>query len=214
MARIVAMVGLAIQAGIAVGSLRGQTSAQTCGALICAQTAVCCDKAPAALCGSPGSTCCYNPVKTVANLCATGSQCDAATGSCHVGNGTLLGSTKSSDPNREIAAKTGGMASGPDGLAEALPRSSPAPALRASSTPNISATAWARTFAAVDYDPCWIHQGCSSTPGYSETGSMGFGWYCSDGVYVDHTHTVYDLCRIHTGCNCGVSYVGIWVCNC
>jgi hypothetical protein len=53
-----------------------------CGALVCAAGSLCCDEAPAALCGSAKSTCCYNPGKTIANLCAPGSSCNTNTGNC------------------------------------------------------------------------------------------------------------------------------------
>merc|ERR1712113_849512 len=52
-----------------------------CGAIACSKDSVCCDEAPAALCGSKGSTCCYDPFKKVANLCAPGSFC-LPTGTC------------------------------------------------------------------------------------------------------------------------------------
>merc|ERR1719203_2555644 len=52
-----------------------------CGMIACAAGSVCCDEAPAALCGSPGSTCCYDPLKQIANLCAPGSFC-LPTGNC------------------------------------------------------------------------------------------------------------------------------------
>uniref|UniRef100_A0A7S2DY81 Granulins domain-containing protein n=1 Tax=Alexandrium andersonii TaxID=327968 RepID=A0A7S2DY81_9DINO len=55
-----------------------------CGLLTCAQDFVCCDEAPAALCGHPGSTCCYNPSKTIANICAPGWACNEATGYCDI----------------------------------------------------------------------------------------------------------------------------------
>ncbi|CAE8585268.1 unnamed protein product [Polarella glacialis] len=60
-------------------------------------------------------------------------------------------------------------------------------------------------------DPCWIHQGCSSA-GYSNEGSMGPGWYCSDGMYVD-ANTAFDSCAVHRSCR-GVGYEGgKWVCS-
>ena len=65
----------------------------------------------------------------------------------------------------------------------------------------------ASSFAAAGNDPCWIHQACSSTPGYSDTGSMGRGWYCTDGVYVDGS-TSYDPCSIHEACHVGVKFEG------
>merc|ERR1712190_561809 len=52
-------------------------------ALTCSTESVCCDEAPAALCGSPESTCCYNPEKTVANLCGKGSKCNTNTANCY-----------------------------------------------------------------------------------------------------------------------------------
>jgi len=212
MARVVAIAGFVLQAGLAAGNLQGLTSAKTCGALFCAQTAVCCDQAPAALCGSPGSTCCYNPGKTVANLCAQGSQCDAATGFCHAGGGALPGSNRSIHPQQDTTAKVRGAASEPVGPAKALPKSSRAPALRGSSISNVSAKRASFAAASAD-DHCWIHQGCSSTPGYSNTGSMGPGWYCTDGMYVD-VNTAYDSCSIHEGCTSGVKYDGgEWICN-
>ena len=48
----------------------------------CSSESVCCDGAPAPLCGSPDSTCSYNPKKTVANLCGKGSPCNTNTGNC------------------------------------------------------------------------------------------------------------------------------------
>merc|ERR1719447_8382 len=67
------------------------------------------------------------------------------------------------------------------------------------------------------FDPCFIHSDCHSEPGFSETGSMGRGWYCSDGVFVDGK-TDYDACWIHSACHVGVKFVqaagqGAWVCN-
>jgi len=71
----------------------------------------------------------------------------------------------------------------------------------------------ASSIAAAGNDPCWIHQACSSTPGYSDTGSMGRGWYCTDGVYVDGS-TSYDPCSIHEACHVGVKFEGgVWMCN-
>jgi len=211
MAWVVAIAGLVLQAGLAAGDLRGLADAKTCGALFCEETAVCCDQAPAAACGSPGSTCCYNPTKTVANLCAPGSQCDAATGTCQTDDDDLLGSNRSSHPQQETMANVRGAASGPDGPARALPKGSRAPALRGGSVPNISAMVG---FPPPATDPCWIHQNCQSPPGYSDAGSMGYGWYCTDGVYVD-PFTAYDPCAIHPDCHCGVGFVdGTWLCNC
>ena len=48
----------------------------------CSSESVCCDGAPAPLCGSPDSTYCYNAEKTVANLCGKGSSCNPNTGNC------------------------------------------------------------------------------------------------------------------------------------
>merc|ERR1719188_633282 len=48
-----------------------------CGAISCSAGSTCCSDAPTPLCGSPDSTCCYNPTKTIANLCAPGSRCNA-----------------------------------------------------------------------------------------------------------------------------------------
>jgi len=92
------------------------------------------------------------------------------------------------------------------------------PALRGSNSTigeqATNATGNLESFAQATWlDPCWIHQGCADTPGYSDTGSMGPGWYCSDGVYVD-ANTAYDLCAIHSSCSCGVKYVATWICNC
>eukprot|EP00413_Alexandrium_margalefii_P040892 CAMPEP_0204603108 /NCGR_PEP_ID=MMETSP0661-20131031/57056_1 /ASSEMBLY_ACC=CAM_ASM_000606 /TAXON_ID=109239 /ORGANISM="Alexandrium margalefi, Strain AMGDE01CS-322" /LENGTH=158 /DNA_ID=CAMNT_0051614147 /DNA_START=71 /DNA_END=550 /DNA_ORIENTATION=+ len=84
----VAMLGLMVltQADpMIASSLRGLSGTRRCGALFCADNALCCDQAPAALCGSPESTCCYNPSKTMANLCAPGTHCDASTGHCYIG---------------------------------------------------------------------------------------------------------------------------------
>merc|ERR1711879_1118281 len=55
---------------------------QRCGAMICSKESTCCDEAPTGICGSPESTCCYNPEKTIANLCAPGSSCNANSGNC------------------------------------------------------------------------------------------------------------------------------------
>merc|ERR1712190_178266 len=89
---------------------------------------------------------------------------------------------------------------------------SSAPALRGGgnngTSPEVSSLA-----ATQSYDPCHIHKGCDSTPGYSQTGSMGPGWYCSDGMYVDGS-TKYDQCRIHSNCQSGAKWDGsMWVCS-
>uniref|UniRef100_A0A6U6NAW5 Granulins domain-containing protein n=1 Tax=Alexandrium andersonii TaxID=327968 RepID=A0A6U6NAW5_9DINO len=92
MARISAFLALvALQADLAAGNLRGLSGTKTCGALFCASDAVCCDRAPAALCGSPGSSCCYNPSMTIANLCAPGWSCNADTGNCHIADTPVHG---------------------------------------------------------------------------------------------------------------------------
>merc|ERR1711972_1075905 len=63
------------------------------------------------------------------------------------------------------------------------------------------------------YDPCFIHEGCHSTPVYSSTGSMGPGWYCSDGVLVGAS-TKYEKCHIHSDCQDGAKLEGgKWVCG-
>merc|ERR1712113_1118168 len=54
-----------------------------CGALIAPKDATCCDEAPTAIYGSPASTCCYDPDKTIANLCAPGSSCNTKSGNCY-----------------------------------------------------------------------------------------------------------------------------------
>lgn len=56
---------------------------QRCGAMICSKESTCCDEAPTGICGSPESTCCYNPEKTIANLCAPGSSCNTNSGNCY-----------------------------------------------------------------------------------------------------------------------------------
>jgi len=62
-------------------------------------------------------------------------------------------------------------------------------------------------------DRCWIHTGCSTGAGYSHTGSMGPGWYCTDDVYCDAS-TRYDACAIHTNCHSGVKFeAGRWTCS-
>jgi len=62
-------------------------------------------------------------------------------------------------------------------------------------------------------DPCWIHKGCASTPGYSNVGSMGPGWYCTDGMFVDGS-TSFDQCRIHAACHAGAKWDGgKWICS-
>merc|ERR1712190_592291 len=64
-------------------------------------------------------------------------------------------------------------------------------------------------------DSCYIHKGCSDA-GYSgdNTASLGNGWYCLDGVYVD-ANTQFDRCLIHKQCSCGVVYRAFaWFCAC
>eukprot|EP00415_Alexandrium_ostenfeldii_P001669 UN1669 len=92
--RAAAVLGLVLlQASLASTSLAGT---MTCGALFCAEGSVCCDKAPLALCGFPGSTCCYNPGRTIANLCAPGSRCNLATGNCYLPGWSLQSNRSSS----------------------------------------------------------------------------------------------------------------------
>merc|ERR1712216_649325 len=61
-------------------------------------------------------------------------------------------------------------------------------------------------------DSCYIHRGCVGGASYSfgtdkdgRPDSMGAGWYCNDGQYVDSS-TQYDQCQIHKGCHSGVYY--------
>merc|ERR1712113_1026963 len=59
-----------------------------CGAIACSKDSICCDAGykegkSAALCGGKDSTCCYNPLTKVANLCGKGSHCNVATGKCY-----------------------------------------------------------------------------------------------------------------------------------
>jgi len=68
------------------------------------------------------------------------------------------------------------------------------------------------SFASAGDDPCWIHKACDSTPGYSDIGSMGRGWYCSDGMPVD-AGTQLDECHIHEDCQVGPKWDGgKWIC--
>merc|ERR1719324_1244942 len=53
----------------------------------------------------------------------------------------------------------------------------------------------------VTYDNCYIHRGCVGGASYSfgtdkdgRPDSMGAGWYCNDGQYVDGS-TQYDQCQ-------------------
>merc|ERR1712094_75786 len=74
----------------------------------------------------------------------------------------------------------------------------------------------------VTYDSCYIHRGCVGGASYSfgidkdgRPDSMGAGWYCNDGQYVDSS-TQYDQCQIHKGCHSGVYYdetTQVWRCN-
>jgi len=84
------------------------------------------------------------------------------------------------------------------------------PALRGSRADGLNASA-----AALDLwaqDGCFVHQGCDDI-GYSDTGSMGAGWYCTDGVYVD-SNTAFDSCSIHPDCHVGAKWDGgKWTCN-
>lgn len=62
-------------------------------------------------------------------------------------------------------------------------------------------------------DPCFIHAGCGTGAGYSDSGSMGPGWYCTDDKYVD-SNTKYDACAIHPGCSSGAKFqAGTWTCS-
>merc|ERR1712094_86195 len=73
----------------------------------------------------------------------------------------------------------------------------------------------------VTWDSCYIHRGCVGGASYSfgtdkdgRPDSMGAGWYCNDGQYVDGS-TQYDQCQIHTNCQ-GVYYdesTQVWRCN-
>ena len=85
------------------------------------------------------------------------------------------------------------------------------PALRGSRADGLNTSA-----AALDLwgaqDSCFVHQGCDDI-GYSDTGSMGAGWYCTDGMYVD-SNTAFDSCSIHPDCHDGASWDGgKWTCK-
>merc|ERR1719454_540533 len=65
---------------------------------------------------------------------------------------------------------------------------------------------------------CYIHSGClTGKAGYSTdpNDSMGEGWYCTDGQYVD-MNTKFDACEIHSGCDSGAAYwdsnQSVWKC--
>jgi len=65
---------------------------------------------------------------------------------------------------------------------------------------------------AVAGDACYIHTGCTTGVGYSDSGSMGKGWYCTDGEKVT-TQTKLDACNIMTACSSdthSVKYGPIW----
>merc|ERR1712203_419437 len=69
--------------------------------------------------------------------------------------------------------------------------------------------------AACKTDSCYIHQGCSlpAQAGWSDTGSMGPGYYCSDGVYVDKS-SEFDSCCAYPNCSVPLTFDGgRWVCN-
>merc|ERR1712216_550835 len=66
---------------------------------------------------------------------------------------------------------------------------------------------------------CYIHSGCLTGKARYSTDpndSMGKGWYCTDGQYVDK-NTKFDACEIHTGCDSGAAYwdsnQSVWKCS-
>jgi len=101
-------------------------------------------------------------------------------------------------------------------LAGAQATPSGSPALRGAGSNGsspVAAGSEMRAVAAQSDDPCFIHEGCDSSPGYSDSGSMGPGWYCSDGMYVDG-NTKLDGCHIHSNCQSGAKWDGSrWVCS-
>ena len=61
-------------------------------------------------------------------------------------------------------------------------------------------------------DACFIHSGCKKGAGFSQKGSMGEGWYCTDGQLVG-PQTQYDQCNIVSGCTSdkhSVQYGPVW----
>ena len=61
-------------------------------------------------------------------------------------------------------------------------------------------------------DPCFIHSGCKKGVGYSQKGSMGPGWYCTDGQEVNKQSN-FDDCNIASGCSSDtrcVKYGPVW----
>merc|ERR1719164_330679 len=65
-----------------------------------------------------------------------------------------------------------------------------------------------------DFPYCWIHTGCQSPAevGWSNQGSMGPGYYCTDGVFVDQ-HTSFDSCYAQPYCPSPLTFSeGAWKC--
>ena len=65
---------------------------------------------------------------------------------------------------------------------------------------------------AVAGDACYIHSGCTKGVGYSQKGSLGQGWYCTDGQEVNKQSN-FDNCNINTGCSSdthSVKYGPVW----
>ena len=61
-------------------------------------------------------------------------------------------------------------------------------------------------------DACFIHSGCKKGVGFSQMGTMGEGWYCTDGQLVS-PQTQYDQCNIIPGCTSdihSVQYGPVW----
>jgi len=69
---------------------------------------------------------------------------------------------------------------------------------------------------AAAYDPCYIHSGCDAGCEWTEDGSAGQGWYCSDGVECSFDQGNCDNCQITPGCDAGPVWddgSNMWVCS-